>query len=317
MARTHTWKELRLGVAVLTLLSAAAISVLVFARVGALRGDTVRLYAVTPHARGILPGSEVWLAGQKVGLVRDVGFRPPSADTSLRVLLTLDVLAGPSQAIRRDAPVSIRAGGSLIGVPVVAISPASDVKPAVREGDTLVADPGSEFESIRTRLTTTVGTEVPVILDNVRVLDAQLRTARGTLGALGVEGPSRIGATASAAAALLDRAKNGRGTVALTLRGGELSAYARSILARVDSVQTATPSRGGLGRLRSDSAFARSIGTLRADLVAVQAALATARGTAGRAGQDRALQLELARARAELDLLFADVRRNPLRYMNP
>ncbi len=317
MARANSWKEVRLGVAVLASVAAAAVAVLVFARVGALRGDTVRLYAVTPHARGILPGSEVWLAGRRVGVVRDVGFRPPSSDTSLRVLMTLDVLAGPSRAIRRDAPVAIRAGGSLIGVPVVAIASASDAAPAIQEGDTLVADPGSELESIRTRLTTTLGTEVPVILDNVRVLDAQLRTARGTLGALGVEGPDRIGVTAGAASALLARATRGRGTVAQVLGRSELTDHARAILGRVDRIRAAASPQGNLGRLRTDSAFVGAIRELRADLDAVQAMLAESRGTAGRAAHDRALQLELARARTELDLLFADVRRNPLRYVNP
>lgn len=317
MPRARSWKDVWLGVTVVALVAAGAASVLAFARVGALRGRTIRLYAVTPHARGILPGSEVWLAGRKVGLVRDVGFRPPTTDTLRRVLLTLDVLAEPGGAIRRAAPVAIRAGGSFIGAPVVAISPATNATPAVSDGDTLVAEP-SELESIRTRLTTTVGTEVPVILDNLRVLGAQLTTARGTLGALGIEGPSRIGATAGAASALLGRATHGNGTVALALGRGDLTTRAQAALARVDEIRTrAATSQGAVGRLRTDSALARSIIEVRADLAEVQALLAEPRGTAGRASQDRVLQLELARARAELDLLFADLRRNPLRYVNP
>jgi ABC-type transporter Mla subunit MlaD len=224
MPRARSWKDVWLGAVTLALVVVGVGSVLAFARVGALRGRTVRLYAVTPHARGILPGSEVWLAGRRVGVVREVGFRPPSTDTALRVLLALDVLAEPAEGIRRAAPVAIRSGGSLIGAPVVAISPGTTALPAVRDGDTLVADPGNELESIRTRLTTTVGTEVPVILDNLRVLEVQLRTARGTLGALGIEGPQRIGATAGAASALLDRATKGGGTVGLALGGGDLTA---------------------------------------------------------------------------------------------
>jgi hypothetical protein len=285
MPRASSWKDVWLGVVTLAVVVAGVGSVLAFARVGALRGRTVRLYAVTPHARGILPGSEVWLAGRRVGLVREVGFRPPGTDTALRVLLALDVLAEPAQGIRRAAPVAIRSGGSLIGAPVVAISPGTPALPAVRDGDTLVADPGNELESIRTRLTTTAGTEVPVILDNLRVLEVQLRTARGTLGALGIEGPQRIGVTAGAASALLDRATKGGGTVGLALGGGELTARARRVLARVDAE--------------------------------VQALLAEPRGTAGRAPLDEVLERELARARAELDLIFADVRRNPLRYITP
>jgi hypothetical protein len=317
MPRASSWKDVWLGVVTLAVVVAGVGSVLAFARVGALRGRTVRLYAVTPHARGILPGSEVWLAGRRVGLVREVGFRPPGTDTALRVLLALDVLAEPAQGIRRAAPVAIRSGGSLIGAPVVAISPGTPALPAVRDGDTLVADPGNELESIRTRLTTTAGTEVPVILDNLRVLEVQLRTARGTLGALGIEGPQRIGVTAGAASALLDRATKGGGTVGLALGGGELTARARRVLARVDAIKARAASRGTVGRLRGDSALAVEIRDVRANLAEVQALLAEPRGTAGRAPLDEVLERELARARAELDLIFADVRRKPLRYNTP
>jgi phospholipid/cholesterol/gamma-HCH transport system substrate-binding protein len=318
MPRPQSWKDVWVGTAALVAVTAAAAVVLTYARVGALRGDTIRLYAVTPHARGILPGSEVWLAGQRVGTVRSVGFRPPSTDTALRVLLTLDVLAEPAVAIRRAAPVSIRAGGSLIGAPVVAISAATPVNPRVQNGDTLVADPGNELESIRTRLTATVGTEVPVVLDNMRVLAAQLATARGTLGALGIEGPRRIGGTAAAAAALVDRATHGTGTVALALGRGDLSTRARAVLTRVDELRTrAASGSGSIGRLRTDSALTRAIRDVRAELDVVQALLAEPRGTAGRVPRDEALRLELERARAELELIVADMRRNPLRYVNP
>lgn len=319
MPRARSWKDVKVGAVFLALVTVGAGAVLAFARVGALHGETVRYYAATPHARGILPGSEVWLAGQKVGLVRDVGFRPPSTDTSLRVLLTIDVLEQYRGAIRRTSPVSIRPGGSLIGSPVVAISVSPSGAPVARPGDTLVANPSSEFESIRTRLTTTLGTEVPVLFDNIRVLGAQLQTARGTLGALGVEGPDRIGVTTAAASALLNRATHGPGTVGLALgRGDDLTTRARDVLARVATVRARAASGAGtVGRARSDSAFARAIEQLRADLAAIEAALAEPRGTAGRTPRDSVLQIEVARARAELDALFADLRRNPLRYVNP
>lgn len=316
MARAQSWKDVRLGAAVLVLTVAVGAAILTFARVGALHGDTVRLYAATPHARGILPGSEVWLAGQKVGVVADVSFQPPSADTARRVLLALDVLARYHHGVRRDAPVSIRAGGNLIGAPVVAITPLTSSAPRVDEGDTLVARV-SEFESARAQLTTAVGTEVPVLLDNVRVLGAQLRTARGTLGALGIEGPGRITATATAAGRLLDRTLRGGGTVSLAL-GGNSVAQARAALARAAGLREALSSpRTAVGRARADSALVRAVADVRVELARVQALLDEPRGTAGRAGRDEALRDQVVRARTELDLLVADVKRNPLRYVNP
>ena len=318
MARTRSWKDVWLGAVSLGVLVASAVAVLLFARVGALHGDTVRYYAVTPHARGILPGSEVWLGGQKVGLVREVGFRPPSTDTLLRVLLAFDVLDEYQGAIGRTVPVAIRPGSSLIGSPVLAISQRTPSTPLARAGDTLVANPSNEFDGIRTRLTTTLGTEVPVVLDNIRVLGAQLQATRGTLGALGIEGPDRIGATTRSASALLGRATRGRGTVGLALGGKELSARARAALARVDGVRArASANTSTVGRLRTDSVLLRTATQVRAELASVQALLDEPRGTAGRVLHDRALQLELARARADLDAILADLQQNPLRYVTP
>ena len=318
MARTRSWKDVWLGTVSLAVLVVGAVAVFVFARVGALHGDTVRYYAVTPHARGILPGSEVWLGGQKVGLVREVGFRPPSTDTLLRVLLAFDVLDEYRGAIGRTAPVAIRPGSSLIGSPVLSVSQRAPGAPLARAGDTLIADPGSEFDGIRARLTTTLGTEVPVLLDNIRVLGAQLQATRGTLGALGIEGPERIASTTRAAGALMTRTMRGRGTTGRALSEGELTDRARTVLARVGRIRARAASPAStVGRVRADSTLLRTATQIRADLASVQALLDEPRGTAGRALRDKALQLELARARAELDAILADLQAHPLRYVAP
>lgn len=318
MTRARSWKDVWLGAAALAALVASAAAVFVFARVGALHGKTVRYYAVTPHARGILPGSEVWLGGQKVGLVRDVGFRPATTDTLLRVLLAFDVLDEYQTAIGKTAPVAIRPGSSLIGSPVLAISQRAPGAPRAQAGDTLIADPGSEFDGIRTRLTTTLGTEVPVLLDNVRVLGAQLRATRGTLGALGIEGPGRIASTTRAASGLMARATHGRGTTGLALGQRELTVRAHAVLTRVEHIRArAAAPNSTVGRVRNDSTLLRTATQISADLAAVQALLDEPRGTAGRVLHDRALQLELARAREELEAVIADLKANPLRYVVP
>src|SRR5215207_778262 len=92
MPRPLRWSQLLPGSLALAGLVALAAGVLLFARVGALRGETLRLYALTSQARGVIKGTEVWVAGQKVGLVETVRFRPPTADTAARVVLVLDVL---------------------------------------------------------------------------------------------------------------------------------------------------------------------------------------------------------------------------------
>jgi ABC-type transporter Mla subunit MlaD len=315
MARANSWRDLWVGVVALTLLVLAGGAVLRFARVGALHGDAVPLYAATPHARGVLPGSEVWLEGQKVGVVRAVGFRPANPDTSAPVLLTLDVLTEVLPLISRDAQPDIRAGGSFVGSPVVWFSIAASGAPTVRAGDTLVSRRSRELDAVRLELAGAAA-EVPLILDNLRVLAAQLHSARSTLGALGVEGVTEIGATAGQAKALLGTVTTGRGTVGLMLRRGEPMARARRAMAQADSVRALLAgSRGSLGRLQRDSTLLRTMEAISRDLARAQAALIEPRGAAGRLQHDSALVQQVARTRVEMDALAADLRRNPLRYL--
>ncbi len=307
------------GLIALTALIGASALVLIFARVGALHGRTIQLYAATHEATGILPGTEVWLAGQKVGLVKSIGFRPPSTDTALRVLMTLEVLAEYQQQIRRGARVAIRPGTSLIGSPVLFVATARPTSgPPVRDGDTLFASQTDQFETIRTRVTTTAGTELPVILDNLRVLAVQLRTAQGTLGALGVDGIDRLSATARVLGQIAERASSsgdGDGSSA-GVRRRQLVVRARALLGRVNTVRARLEDPGtSVGRFRTDSTLWRTVDSLRTDLGDVQRLLDSPDGTAGRLRQDAQLRRGVEQARGELDALLADTRRNPLRYI--
>src|SRR5919206_274805 len=111
MPRTLRWRKLTVGLVSLAAVVATALAVLVFGQVGALHGRTFRLYLRTSQARGLMKGSEVWLAGVKVGLVSHVEFLPPAAtDTTERLLVAFDVLAPYRGHIRRDSYAQIRSG---------------------------------------------------------------------------------------------------------------------------------------------------------------------------------------------------------------
>jgi ABC-type transporter Mla subunit MlaD len=137
MPRQLHWRELTGGMIAAAAIAGVVILTLLFARVGALHGKKVTLYIVTDDATGVLPGTEVWLGGKKEGLVKDVSFRPPSTDTSERVLLKTDFLAEGFADVRRDSYAEIRPGGSLIGAVIVNIAPGTANSPALRDGDTI------------------------------------------------------------------------------------------------------------------------------------------------------------------------------------
>ncbi|HET6700980.1 MAG TPA: hypothetical protein VFH14_04200, partial [Gemmatimonadaceae bacterium] len=89
--RRTRWRSLLPGAIIATVIVALTLAVLVFARVGRISGDTYRLFILTDAARGVIKGTEVWLAGQKVGLVTDIRFAPPGRDTLQRLAIELEL----------------------------------------------------------------------------------------------------------------------------------------------------------------------------------------------------------------------------------
>ena len=91
MPRHLHWSELTGGIIATALIVGLIVVIFLFARVGALHGKKVTLYVLTDDATGVLSGTEVWLGGKKAGLVKSVGFRPPSPDTLERLVIKTEV----------------------------------------------------------------------------------------------------------------------------------------------------------------------------------------------------------------------------------
>jgi hypothetical protein len=321
MARRLSWSDVRGGILACAVIAAVAVAILKFSRVGALHGDTFRLYTMVDDARGLMKGSEVWLSGQKIGKVTSISLRPPqSADTLHRVAIEIEILARHRDALRRDAQVEIRAGGSFIGPTVVYLSPGTSRGAPIRAGDTLRAARSVDLERASSQLTF-AAQELPAIMGNVKVLHAALQTADGTLGALMTSAPAsgvgELGRVRVSAGRLMERMSSGGGTIGLFMNGG-LSARAHRVMGRVDSVRALLASNEtSLGRFRRDSSLMSQVGDIRNELTLVRAQLRSPEGTVGRATRDSALTHSVADAEHQMTLLFADLKKHPLRYLAP
>jgi ABC-type transporter Mla subunit MlaD len=122
MSRQSRWKDLQLGMFAALGILAAAFVILVFGRVGMLHGRKFALHVTTDAARGVIRGTDVWLDGQKVGVVTGVTFRPPSAPRSDRLVISLSILERERSRIRKDSRIQVRSGGSIIGDRVVNVN---------------------------------------------------------------------------------------------------------------------------------------------------------------------------------------------------
>lgn len=318
MAHTARWRELRIGIIAALGLAAVSLAVLFFARIGALRGETFRLFLRTESARALMKGSPVWLGGQRVGRVIDIRFLPPGGKDADALVVEMEVLERHRHAIRRDSRTQIRAGGSLIAAPVVAIGPGSARARVIREDDTLRAAPQADVESITSRFGQATR-ELPAVIADVKRVNQQLRSSGGTIGAFGNErGGVELAAVRARGGRIAASLSQRRGTLGRLLNGrGQLMSRAETVLARADSIQQLFGSPdNSVGRFRRDSTLKTIVADIQSELSIVRAMLQDARGTAGRVRHDGAIVEALMEAERGMGAIMADIRRRPLRYLN-
>jgi hypothetical protein len=310
-----TWRKLIPGLIAATVIVLVTVAVLVFAGVGQVRGEKIRLYVLTDQAQGIMRGSDVWLVGQQIGTIDHIGFAAPTADSGSRVVIAIDVRKRDAQQLRRDSRVRVRAGANIIG-PVVLYFEAGTVgSPELRDGDTLRAMAQSDVQVATEKLGEATELIGPIVAD-ARVVMAKVRDPNGTVGAaLRERGGSEFARLRKTFSRFMrHNAVNGNGSpsaAALVMVG------ARGALARADSVRALLNSpRSSFGRFRRDSTLMQTVGTLRDELSALRVQLDSAQGTVPRLSSDSAITRAVANTQREMALLFEDIRKRPLRYVN-
>jgi MlaD protein len=311
MPRQLHWRELVPGIIAAAAIVTVVIVTLVFARVGQVHGRKVTLYVVAEDAAGILPGTEVWLSGQKQGKVTDVSFRPPSTDTLERVLITTEFLEKALPHVRRDSYAQLKPGGSFIGTLVVSISAGSATSPGLSDGDTVHVRKKGRLAS----LTSDVGTIGPAfsgLVTEVNALNAKLESPVGTIGNARVHGMPRMPEVAARMSRIATRA-SGNGTIGLAMRSN-LTGRSSRAMAAADSIRTLISSnKTSLGRFRRDSTLLTKAGHVLAELDTLRAL--TSGSIGGAAAADSVLAKELSRTRGLLAALMKDIKAHPLRYI--
>jgi phospholipid/cholesterol/gamma-HCH transport system substrate-binding protein len=317
MARRASWKDLIIGIASVLVIVGGALGILIFGSVGRLHGKTATIYATTDAARGLIGGSEVWLDGQKIGLVRKISFRPPSVNPRERLVIQMAVLDDARPNLRLDSRVSIRAGATLIGDQVVYLTSGTSKMRGVVNGDTIHGGEQTDVEEMTSDMALAAH-ELPGILENVKLLTAQLAVTEGTLGALGLDqGGSKLASLRLRTARLMTRLTSSSGTLG---RGmgmvSDVRARAASAMAQADSIRALVGStRVSLGRFRRDSTLIIEMERIRTELANIQQLAASPDGTIGRARTDSAIGRNIHLSLQAIDSLVADMKKHPLRYI--
>ncbi len=314
MSRTLHWRELKTGVVALAVIVTLVLSVLLFARVGALHGDTSNIYVLTDDAPGVLSGTEVWLSGQKIGLVKDVHFRPVNTDTLERLAIHTLILSQYMHFLRRDAYADIRPGGNLIGSPIVFISSGTSTARALNNGDTLIEISSGKMKPVGDRVSA-LGRKVSALADSGARVMTLLNSQIGTLGKLASTGIPKIAATTGAVASLVGKTRTGEGTLARTING-DVGIHLAHIRAQKDSITTLIASGNGtLGRFRRDSTLQSEVAHLTSQVDSLRS---TFSGTnqLTRSRTDTAIAAQLAQVRAQLSAIMKDLKKHPTTYLH-
>jgi len=314
MARHIEWSELRLGIFASIAVALSVFGILFFARVGQLRGEKKTLYVYSDDANGVLPGTEVWLSGEKIGQVKRVHYRPIATDTLRRLAIQTEIMASRWNFIRRDARVDIRPGGNLIGAPIINITGGTPRFPSLESGDTIATISSSAFKPLGVRVAT-LTERMDMLADTARRLAAILNSSQGTIGALNQDGLPKMPSAMRSMDNLARQASTGDGTIGLATRN-DLAGRVSRLGAAKDSISALLSSGdGNLGRFSRDSTLMLSVASIKAQLDSLRTRF-SGQSTVSRARTDSALTKEMAKMSAELAALMADLKKNPGAYIS-
>lgn len=314
MPRKIHWRDLTRGLIAMAAILGLAIYILFFARVGDIRGDKVPLYMATDDATGVIRGTQVWLAGENIGVVKSIDYREPSVDTLNRIALRMDILKERLSLIRRDSKADIRPGYTLIASNVVFIEPGTADSPPLRAGDTIFTHPRATTEQI----SATFGklkAEINDLGDDVKGISAKMQSPNTSFGALHRNGMPALSATSAGFNKLKNQMSGGNGTIGLAMNNGLMS-RATGVMASVDSLRALlNSSSGSIGRFKRDSTLGRTIAGLMARVDSLQSLAANPIETIAKSHNDNTLTRELQRMHTELAALMQDLKRHPMRYI--
>ncbi|MDB4912111.1 MAG: Mammalian cell entry related domain protein [Gemmatimonadetes bacterium] len=306
------WRKLTGGIVALVAIIGGALAIIAFARVGSLRGETYSAYIVADQASGILKGTEVWLQGQKVGVVNDVGFRSLATDTAVQTVLQVEVLSQYKQFIRKDSRVEFKPGGTYLGAQVVALRIGSHAAPVLEAGDTLtrvsIIDP-----EVRSNELTEAGQDFPQIVSSLRAIGTDLSRTQTQFGSLG-EHSSRLQLIKAHVAQFEKRNAGRKGMLLLLSRDNALANSARLVITRADSLLEIMQEPGTRKGFKADTGLRAALAGTRAQLDSVRVRISREDGAAGRFVHDNALETDLQMLSDQITRTLANFARRPERY---
>jgi len=315
--RNLGWKDLRVGIFIL-----AAIGLFIFLILNA-SGDfnpfsrKLRLKAQFNSADGLREGSEVRLAGVRVGKVEEVKILPPSGDekgNKVEATLVVDgKIDGQSanERIRSDSKAQLVAPSFLSDDKVINITPGTSAGIPVKDGFTLESSAANTFTDIATSGNDLVG-RLNKVADQVNSITKKINEGEGTIGrAVNDESLyNNLNSTIKELQDVANKIKSGEGSAGKFVNDPSLYNNLNETTLKLQAIANDLQSgKGTAGKLFSDDALyndARAtmnkLNNTLDDLKGMIGEIKAGRGTAGKFVTDEALYNETRAAINRLNL---------------
>lgn len=336
--RSLAWSELKIGVIAVV---AIVLAVVLIVAVGGATGFSWQRYTLKTtfdNVNGLKSGAVVRVAGVEVGKVTDVDF------AGAAVQVTLSVKKDMQSRITTDSRATI-GSLSLLGEPIIDISPASSGRP-LKDGDSIESGKaGAQMSDVTTTANATLG--------QMNALLTDIRGGKGTVGKLFTDEElyREVNAFVTSAAALTTAINKGQGTLGKIAKDPQMYNELNKAAANLDEMtRRINAGEGSLGQLLKDDRFAKSLTSATTSFADVAArlnrsdntmgklltdkevydrfntilnhlqdltnSLEQGQGTAGQLLHDKQLYDNMNSAANELKGLIADIRKDPKKYLN-
>jgi phospholipid/cholesterol/gamma-HCH transport system substrate-binding protein len=336
--RSLAWSELKVGVMAVAAIALAAVLIVAVGGASGFAWERYELKTTFDNVQGLKSGAIVRIAGVEVGKVAKVEL------SGAGVEVRLSIKKENRSRVTTDSRASI-GSMSLLGEPLIDISPASTGTPLKDEDTIQSVKPPVQFSDVAEQANAGI-TEATALLKDIR-------GGRGTVGKLFTDEAlyREMNALVASANAVTDAINRGRGTLGkLTNDPGaynELNAATANLRRMTDRINAG---EGSLGQFLKDDKLAKSLTATSSNFEQLSGRLTRGDNTAGKlltekelydrlnstatrldeltrnlnSGQGTAGQLlhnkemydNMNSAANELKGLIADIRKDPKKYLN-
>jgi phospholipid/cholesterol/gamma-HCH transport system substrate-binding protein len=232
---------------------------------------------------------------------------------NLRVVIEVDRSLSPQ--VRLDSRAKIKTVG-LLGDKAFDISPGTPRFRPLKEGDTLIVVPSTDYEAVVAQASGAIN-EVAALTRDLKVVTGSISRGEGTLGQLVTNRTlyDQMNSTLERTSSLMTRLENPRGTIGRMLNDPALyNSLTRTVAAAETLVAQIGAGQGSMGKLlRDDSLYVHLVSIVsRAD--SLVGSMANGKGTMNKLFTDEQLYNEILKTVTGLNAALVDMQRDPRRY---